>query len=190
MRTLLKISYFGEAGAKVSGNPMGSEIMRNVKLIPLADNEQNHRLVQKVLEAAPKYTFNVSGEAVDVHVGAETFSALPPNLSREKKQVIGIFLEEELIGVIDLLTGFPESHIAYIGLLLVSEKFQGQGFGRKAFSQITLPSTISKIRLSVVESNSTVLNFWKKVGFVETGVKKPFENKKVRSQSILMEKSV
>ena len=79
-----------------------------------------------------------------------------------------------------------------LGLLLLKEKKQGQGLGKKAFQELLTYmsnwSEIHIIRISVVKNNDEVLTFWKKLGFNETGIRRPYENGTVVSEAIVMEK--
>jgi ribosomal protein S18 acetylase RimI-like enzyme len=81
---------------------------------------------------------------------------------------------------------------AHIGLLLLNEKIQRKGIGAQVYSKLEeyllhYPF-VETIRLSVVETNKSVMSFWEKCGFKSTGVIKPYTNKKVTSQAIIMEK--
>ena len=75
-----------------------------------------------------------------------------------------------------------------LGLLLLKEKIQGQGIGKISFNQLLSYvgnwTEIKKIRISVVKSNGDVLNFWQKLGFVENGIRKPYENGNIKSEAI------
>ena len=79
-----------------------------------------------------------------------------------------------------------------LGLLLLKEKKQGQGLGKKAFQELLTYmsnwSEINIIRISVVKSNDEVLTFWKKLGFTETGILRPYENGTVVSEALVLEK--
>jgi RimJ/RimL family protein N-acetyltransferase len=148
--------------------------------------------LQKVLEAAPQYSFNVSGAPQPPNAAEEVFSALPDNFASSNKFVFGIELNSSLIGCIDLLRGFPKPETAMIGLLLLREPHQRKGFGQRAYLQVedklrAWPE-ITKVRISVVESNGEVLGFWKKLGFAETGTRRPYESGNVSSQAIVLEK--
>ncbi len=149
-------------------------------------------IVQQMLEEAPHYSMNVSGELPDQEAGEEVFSAIPPNFEYKNKHVLGVFKESDPIGVIDLLIGYPIEGKAFIGLFLISEKYQKQGLGLRIFSELekylSQFTAIKVIRLSVVESNGDVLKFWVKLGFTKTGEIKPYENKAVRSNAVLLEK--
>jgi RimJ/RimL family protein N-acetyltransferase len=122
-----------------------------IKLVRLENNTSNHSLVQLLLENAPTYSLNVSGEKANATAGKETFEAIPDHFEYSNTHVIGIYSENELIGMIDLLIGYPIVKTAYIGLFLLSEKVQSKGLGRNAYqeleSYIGQQSKIDKIRL-------------------------------------------
>lgn len=150
--------------------------------------------LQIILDRAPKYSLNISGSIEDKNAALDVFNALPDNFEYSKKFVIGIYITDQLIGVIDLLRGFPNEETAMLGLLLLEEESQGQGFGKKAFEELLLFlkawHEIKKIRIGVVTSNSEVLPFWNKLGFVETGIRKPFQNGSVISETMVLEKNL
>lgn len=166
----------------------------NIKLIRLENNTTNHSLVQMLLENAPTYSLNVSGEKVDKNAGKETFETIPDNFDHLNKHVIGVYHYNNLVGVIDLLIGYPNIKTTYIGLMLISEQNQSQGVGRATYDElekyIRKKAILNTIRLSVVEANGFVVKFWTKMGFKLTGEKKPYQNKNIDSTSLLMEKNI
>ncbi|EPG42647.1 hypothetical protein F907_00071 [Acinetobacter colistiniresistens] len=75
-----------------------------------------------------------------------------------------------MIGCIDILQGYPESSIVFIGLLLFIESHQGLGYGSQAVNFISgLAHTWGgdRLRIAVVQSNVSAFVFWSKQGFVE-----------------------
>ena len=119
--------------------------------------------LQKVLEAAPRYSLNVSGELQPKSAADEVFGALPEGFDSACKFVFGIELDSQIIGCIDVLRGFPKGNTAMLGLLLLSEKFQGRGKGRVAYLEfekyILQWHEINRVRISVVLTNDEVLGF-------------------------------
>ena len=154
--------------------------------------EENLNELQLVHEQAPTYSLNISGELPSSNAAAEVFSAIPENFNYDKKFVIGVWLENELIGIMDLLRGYPNNETAMLGLLLLKEKYQGKGLGKKSFEELLIFinswAEINKMRISVIENNRQVLEFWHSLGFIETGVRRPYENGKVISEAIVLEK--
>jgi len=148
--------------------------------------------LQLVLEGAPSYSLKISGE-VTSHVAAkETFDALPPGKTYQDKFVFGLQFGDELVGCIDVIRGFPDDTTAMIGLLLIKEEYQKKGLGKIAYQELetfirTWPTTRA-IRIGVVRTNEIVLPFWKSIGFVETGLRKPYSNGTIVSETIVLEK--
>lgn len=168
--------------------------MNSLKLIKLTKTFENIELVQKVFENAPEYFLNVSGDVAVSGDSEDAFNALPPKFDLDKKHILGIYFEGVLIGIIDCLIGFPVLEKAHIGLLILDETFQGRGFGKQSYEELekylrSYP-TLKIVRLSVVETNDIVLKFWRKLGFNLTGEVKPYSNKKIISNSLLMEKKL
>ena len=106
--------------------------------------------------------------------------------------MFGIFAGKEMVGCIDLIRGYPTANAATLGLLLVAEQHQGVGIGCQAFTLLEQFArgwgSCDLIRLAVVMTNSEVISFWRKLGFSETGVTKPYCYGSVISQTIIMEK--
>jgi len=124
--------------------------------------------LQRVLEDAPAYSHLVNRRPPLPTAAEDVFADLPPDFSAKDKLVAGFFFNHRMVGFADVCKGYPEVHIAYIGLLLFSEKFQGRGFGCEALNQIrTLARSWNcrAIRVAVMENNTPALMFWEKEGF-------------------------
>jgi ribosomal protein S18 acetylase RimI-like enzyme len=165
-----------------------------LELKRLEENDGNINSIQSILENAPEYFTKVSGELAERTAGKEVFIALPEKFDRELKHVLGIFADDRMIGVIDCLIGFPHSHKAHLGLLLLDQAHQRKRFGTLIYQQLenylSLFPQVTIVRLAVVETNQAVLKFWMECGFRATGEKKPYSHKNVSSHSILMEKNL
>jgi ribosomal protein S18 acetylase RimI-like enzyme len=119
-----------------------------------------------------------------------TLAELPPLKDIKDKLCIGFFINQQLVGCTELIKHYPTKHIAYLGLMLFSEDFQGQGLGKRALQQVI---TISKswncqmLRLAVIETNQQALSFWKREGFNEI-YRKSFPQ--YTGEAIVMERSI
>jgi RimJ/RimL family protein N-acetyltransferase len=166
-----------------------------LQLLLLSRANQAHvRRLQTVLEAAPGYHINTGGSPAGSSEAESTLSALPPDFPREKKFTFSIEREGVSIGCVDLLRGYPGVHQAMLGLLILREDAQGQGAGRMAFQAVeayvrTWPE-ITSLRIGVVEANAGVLTFWRKMGFMDTGLRRPYENGAIVSVNIVLEKAL
>ena len=150
--------------------------------------------LQRVIEEAPEYAQLVTGVPPGHADAQSTYTVLPEGKSYDDKFVFGIFLGDEMVGCIDLIRGYPTPSTAYLGLLLVSEKHQGQEIGRMAFrlveEVVRAWGTCDRIRLAVVRTNEQVIPFWRRLGFEPTGEITPYRYGHVVSESVLFEKSL
>ena len=92
----------------------------------------------------------------------------PPGIDRELKYFVGFSLGNELIAVMDLIDGYPEPEICYIGFFMMNKEYQGKQRGsaiiREASAYLkTLGKT--SIRLGIDKENPQSTHFWKKNGF-------------------------
>lgn len=104
----------------------------------------------------------------------EDLVALPPKKEAADKYFIGIFDDNFLVAVMDLIDRYPDNRTAFIGLLMVSKSYQRKGIGTyitKALSQTLGAEGYLRIKLGYVKTNLSAQNFWLKQGFHPTGIK-------------------
>ena len=130
--------------------------------------------VQAVYEATPGYFEMMSGAPAPAYEAQREFD----NLARQPGRLwLGLFVPGEaglpdLIGLLDLRLDFPEPQIATLGLLLVCEARQRQGFGSQAYRLIEgwlRQQGFSAVELHVAGQAFGVQQFWRRVGFEFTG---------------------
>lgn len=118
------------------------------------------------------------------------FVNAPPGKGAADKQVLGVMREGSLIGVIELLTGYPGPTDWYIGLLLLSPEVRGAGVGatvvRDAVEHVAAAGGRA-LHLIVREDNPRAVAFWQGQGFAlidrrlqDLGTKKNLVLKMVR----------
>jgi len=150
-------------------------------------------IIQEILEAAPRYGMNTQGKLASANAEAETLSALPPNCTDENKYVFIVQHQGANIGVIDLIDGYPEREIAFLGLLLLREDHQNKRLGAATYEAlqkwISAHLRSKKIRLSVFDTNP-VIPFWEKMGFHLTGESRAHEENIFKPNKLLMEKEL
>jgi GNAT superfamily N-acetyltransferase len=101
--------------------------------------------------------------------GQKLFSDLPTGMKPEDKTVFGLFENENLIGVIDSINGYPTVGEWFIGLFMLHPHCRGKGTGGKwlrAYEAFARAGGAKSIQLGVVEQNLRGRNFWEKNGFV------------------------
>ena len=93
----------------------------------------------------------------------DDMEALPPGKSREDKYYVGFFDGGSLAAIMDLILGYPEKSIAFIGLFMTDVRFQHRGVGSQ------MVSGCEKIRLGVDKGNPQSHAFWTKNRFQTIG---------------------
>ena len=90
----------------------------------------------------------------------------------------------------DLIRGYPEPLTAFLGLLLLTEPFQGYGYGPQVLAALeTLARRwdARKLRLAVLPDNLRAEAFWRRQGF-NTIEQQPCLN--ARRQVCVLEKAL
>ncbi|MBR2683213.1 MAG: GNAT family N-acetyltransferase, partial [Atopobiaceae bacterium] len=93
----------------------------------------------------------------------------PPGTGNERKHFVGFFSGDELVAIMDLVDGYPEPEVAYIGLFMVDARFQGRQVGSSIIEGVkhSLRCVGKKaIRLAINKGNLQATHFWEKHGFV------------------------
>jgi ribosomal protein S18 acetylase RimI-like enzyme len=94
--------------------------------------------------------------------------ALPPQVQPEDKYFLGFWRGDALVCVMDLILGYPQKEVAYIGLFMMDAQCQGKGIGSQIVTECAdwlRSSGFAKIRLGVDKDNPQSNAFWKKNGF-------------------------
>ncbi len=158
----------------------------------LEDEPSEMAELQRVIEEAPVYAQLVTGVTPGPADAQSMYTILPEGKSYEDKFVFGVYRVGEMVGCADLVRGYPDPATVYLGLLLISQRYQRQGIGRRAFELLEEFArgwgTCDRIRLAVIRTNEVVIPFWRRLGFEATGEVRPYRYGSVASESILMEK--
>lgn len=110
--------------------------------------------------------------AVSLDLIKSDLLALPPNKTMDDKYFIGFFMKDELIAVMDLISGWPNDETAYIGFFMMNANFQGSGVGTSIISeclQYLKTMQFRFVRLGYVKENDQAKTFWQKNHFKPTG---------------------
>ena len=110
----------------------------------------------------------VEGRAGGDATAAEILGPLAPEQERGTKHVFGFKRRDELIGVAELLQGFPSPTEWFIGLLLLHPDYRGTGLGARLCTGIIdwiRDEGGIAVRLVVQHQNHRARAFWKRQGF-------------------------
>ena len=93
----------------------------------------------------------------------------PPGITAADKYYVGFFKNGEIVAVLDLIDGYPEPDIAYIGFFMMNADLQGRQIGSEIIHDICLylkQTGKTAVRLAMAKDNPQATHFWKKNGFV------------------------
>ena len=115
--------------------------------------------------------------------------ALPPNTTYDDKYYLGVYDENKLIAVVDLILNFPKRYMAFIGFFMVLKDVSRNGIGSVIIKDIE--KYLSKIgytdiRLGYVSDNEQSKSFWYKNKYVPTGI----ESKEYGYTIVFMNKKI
>ena len=92
-------------------------------------------------------------------------NALPPGKTIRDKYYVGFYQEDRLIAVMDLIDGYPETGIAYIGFFMTDVSLQNRGLGSGIIDDLCkylAGMEYHSVRLAWVKGNPQAEHFWLK----------------------------
>ncbi len=98
----------------------------------------------------------------------EDMYGLPKGKELKDKYYFGLFDDDKLICIIDLIDGYPTNECAYIGLFMLDINYQGQSIGTSIMNELTnhlIKENFKEIQLGYVKTNPQASHFWTKLGF-------------------------
>lgn len=98
---------------------------------------------------------------------------LPPRMTNKDKFYIGFWDKGDLIAVMDLILHYPDTSTAFIGLFMMAKAKQGKGIGTHIVEECLCylqSQGYQRVRLGFAKGNAQSEGFWKKNGFVKTGL--------------------
>ncbi len=115
-------------------------------------------------------------------------SACPPGKDVKSDKILtGIYSNNILIGIIDLIKDYPEDGVWTIGYLLIHPHYRNQKIGSNIISALSKQTDIKKLRCVVQAQNPRALNFWENLGFIITSsIKERLGN--IESDTFILEK--
>lgn len=123
--------------------------------------------VYALCKSNQKYYENTNS-APTVESLTEIISRLPENVVPKDKYFVGFYDNEQLVSVLELITGYPESNDAFIGWFMVDGHLQRQGIGSQIFADVRAAMTgqgYDYLSLQCEKENIDAIAFWKAQGF-------------------------
>lgn len=124
--------------------------------------------VYKICNSNPLY-YQYCPPSITIHAIEEDMKILPPGKHINDKHYIGYFQKGKLIAVMDLIDGYPEQNIAYIGFFMTDSAIQNNGIGTAVIHDLCKCLTAwgyHSVRLAWVKGNPQSEHFWTKNQFV------------------------
>lgn len=115
----------------------------------------------------PQY-YDFCGSELTKESIIKDLSITPPNITLEDKYYVGFFKNDVLTAVLDLISGYPEERICFIGFFMISGRKANSGMGTAIIENLCdyLKSCgFTSVQLAYEISNPQASHFWIKNGF-------------------------
>ena len=92
----------------------------------------------------------------------------PPGVGMSEKYYIGFFQRSMLIAVMDLIDGYPEPDMAFIGFFMMRKELQGRQIGSaiiRETASFLKAAGKRAVQLGIDKDNPQSTHFWLKNGF-------------------------
>ena len=165
--------------------------MYRIKLISVSNNELKNEVLNIYLKN-DYYFSKISDASQNISNIEEDIETIPDGVRKNQKNYRLISFNDEILGVVDYLTDYPEKDTILIGLLIIKNDKQKQGLGTKIFRYLENSfknKNFLKIRIGVLVDNQIGLSFWKKQNFKEIE-RKFLKFEKSEKEVIVMEKEI
>lgn len=117
---------------------------------------------------------------------------LPPGAKPAQKYLWGIWWGDSMVGYLEVIRHWPRHHHLYIGQLMIGERWHRRGYGRAVLAMLADRARawqgIRRWRLAVVASQTSSIDFWRAMSFVDTGTRESLPGYK--AALVVMERTV
>ena len=165
--------------------------MDMIKLISVNNDKLKNEALNVYLEN--NYYFSkISDNPLSISNVEEDIEVIPNGVQKNQKNYRLISFNDEILGVVDFLSNYPEKDTILIGLFIIKNDKQKQGLGTKIFRHLEKSfknKKFLKIRIAVLVDNEIGLSFWKKQNFKEIE-RKFLKFEKSEKEVIVMEKEI
>nr|WP_253806048.1 MULTISPECIES: GNAT family N-acetyltransferase [Fusobacterium] len=162
-----------------------------IKLISVNNDELKNEALNVYLEN--NYYFSkISDNPPSISNVEEDIEVISNGVQKNQKNYRLISFNDEILGVVDFLSDYPEKDTILIGLFIIKNDKQKQGLGTKIFRYLEKSfknKKFLKIRIGVLANNEIGLSFWKKQNFKEIE-RKFLKFEKSKKEVIVMEKEI
>lgn len=132
------------------------------------------RDLQTLLERAADYFLITTGSAPASDEAERAFVGGPPTKSVEDKRTIGVFTtDNEMVGVLDAIVGWPKEGEWSMGMLLLDPAHRGAGLGSAvldAYEEWATREGARRFQTAVVSQHGPGIGFLERAGYRRTSV--------------------
>lgn len=129
--------------------------------------EQDVTPVLTLMQTDPAF-FALGGKQPTAGSIRDDLVCLPPRCTQAQKHYLGLWKNEQLAAVLDMVEGYPRAHTLFIGLFFLDPAQRRQGTGHMvidAVIQAAHRAGFSRIRLACLLNNPNGHAFWEAMGF-------------------------
>ncbi|KKM12045.1 hypothetical protein SY88_05525 [Clostridiales bacterium PH28_bin88] len=100
--------------------------------------KEDFTILQALLERCSDYFTFQDEEPVKPTAAQDLFSSRPEGIEDKDKVLLGILVngQEQLVGVFDLIKGYPDPKTLTLGLMVLELPSRGKGIGSKAYKAL------------------------------------------------------
>jgi len=141
-------------------------------------NEEDIHIVYELYLKNPQY-FKLMNTPLTLESVRDDMTGLPPGKTSDDKYYIGFYNNDVLLGVMDLIIGYPNDETAYIGLFMIDKDNQSKGLGTNIIHETLTylnQSGFRRAELGVIKHNEQAKHFWHKNQFIPTGREVEIDN--------------
>ena len=148
--------------------------MKNIQIEKLSDSYTIRRLTDA--DVPMLYAWMLRNDQYFRYCGGSTtpervrqdLTLCPPGTTPAQKHYVGFFDAGTLVAVMDLIDGYPDADMAFIGFFMMNRELQGQGTGTAIVRDVLAALRAlgyTAVRLGIDKENPQSNHFWRKNGF-------------------------
>lgn len=142
-----------------------TRLSRRYEVRRLADSDADSIL--ELCRGNSQYYRYCGAEATEEQIRKD-LHITPPGKDPSDKYYVGFYQGETLVAVMDLIDGYPEPEIGFIGFFMMNAAFQGKQIGSAIIRETAdylRSAGKTAIRLAIDKGNPQSTHFWQKNGF-------------------------
>lgn len=169
----------------------GTPLIDGFTVRPFEEREAPH--LRALFDADPEYFALADGFVADIDKLRQIRAALPPGCALDAKFLFVIAKGDRVVGMIDIIRGYPERATWYLPLLFLAKELRGHGHGRRALHAIyawVRAQGGTAVSVGVAEGNSLGRWLYASEGFVFKTAREPDATEHRLRRTLVLERMV